>query len=375
MKKTIYLVLPLAIFITSCSNNKKESPFALSGKLLNSKGETLYLEKLENPQPTLVDSAKIDEAGNFLINNCKPKLGFYRLKINQQNFAMLVLDSADKIELSGNAADLGNTYSVKGSPETQLFLEYNDLVKNYRKRSDSLVQYFNQTSLSLKLDSVRRDSFSKVLQKPYTEMTDNYFEIVSKKIMANTDKFSSIMAIQGLDPEKYTKTYKALDNGLYKRFPSEPSVLKFHEVVQRMSSSTVGEEAPEIKLPNPDGKEIALSSFRGKIVLIDFWASWCGPCVKEMPNVKTAYEKYKNKGFEVYGVSLDMNKENWVAKIKSLGITWTQVSDLKQWDCEPARIYGVQAIPFTVLIDKDGKIIEKNLRGEALEAKLAELFK
>ncbi|MGZ3901382.1 MAG: TlpA family protein disulfide reductase, partial [Bacteroidia bacterium] len=109
------------------------------------------------------------------------------------------------------------------------------------------------------------------------------------------------------------------------------------------------------------------SSFKGKVVLIDFWASWCGPCRREMPNVVKAYSKYKDKGFEIYGVSLDQDKDRWIEAIKKDGITWPQVSDLKYWECEAAKIYGVQGIPFTVLLDKEGKIIAKGLRGAELE--------
>jgi len=134
-----------------------------------------------------------------------------------------------------------------------------------------------------------------------------------------------------------------------------------------MLATTSGQAAPEINLPTPDGKELALSSFRGKIVLVDFWASWCGPCRKEMPNVVKAYAKFKDKGFEIYGVSLDQDKARWLEAIQKDGITWPQVSDLKYWECEAAKLYAVEGIPYTVLLDKEGKIIAKNLRGADLE--------
>jgi len=124
-----------------------------------------------------------------------------------------------------------------------------------------------------------------------------------------------------------------------------------------------------------DGKPIALSSFKGKVVLIDFWASWCGPCRKEMPNVVKAYAKYKAKGFEIYGVSLDDNKDRWLEAIAKDGITWPQVSDLKKWEADVVRNYNITSIPHTVLLDREGKIIAKNLRGEDLDKKLAEVLK
>ncbi len=136
----------------------------------------------------------------------------------------------------------------------------------------------------------------------------------------------------------------------------------------------VGELAPDIDLPQIDGTNLKLSSLRGKIVLIDFWASWCGPCRAEFPNVKRIYAKFKDKGFEIYGVSLDKDANSWKSSVTSLGLSWKHVSDLKYWSCAPAKVYKVSGIPYTVLVGKDGKIIAKNLRGEELERKLEELF-
>jgi thiol-disulfide isomerase/thioredoxin len=135
-----------------------------------------------------------------------------------------------------------------------------------------------------------------------------------------------------------------------------------------------GELAPDIKLSNPSGKEISLSSLKGKIVLIDFWASWCGPCRRENPNVVKAYEKYKGKGFTIFSVSLDEDKIKWTQAIQKDQLAWdTHVSDLKGWQSSAARLYSVKGIPATFLVGKDGKIVATNLRGESLEAKLEEL--
>ena len=137
---------------------------------------------------------------------------------------------------------------------------------------------------------------------------------------------------------------------------------------------TAGAEAPLFAGPDPGGKEISLKSLRGKVVLLDFWASWCGPCRKENPNVVKLYDKYKEKGFEILGVSLDKTKDRWVKAIEADGLTWLHVSDLKGWQSAYGRLYGVSSIPQTVLLDKEGKIIARNLRGAALEQKLAEVF-
>jgi len=143
---------------------------------------------------------------------------------------------------------------------------------------------------------------------------------------------------------------------------------------QSNPQTSQGAVAPEISLNTPDGDVLKLSDLKGKYVLVDFWASWCKPCRRENPNVVKAYNKYKDKGFEILGVSLDRDRARWLQAIEADGLTWKHVSDLKYFQCEAAVTYGVSAIPFTVLVDREGKIIAQNLRGPSLERKLEELF-
>ena len=371
----ILISLSVILLLSFCDGNKKNSSFQLKGTLSDSKAETLYLEKLGSAKQVIIDSVILDENGNFEFTNYTPKIGFYRIKTNDKNFAMLVLDSADKVTITGSVKDLGNTFKVEGSPETTIFIEYNNLSKSRDIKLDSLNKAFQLLMETNKMDSKRMDSLSAIFEGPYNSIINQSNILMVDKISKNTNMYSSIMAIQALDPDKYSDLYKSLDAGLSKKFPNDKNVIMFHEVVERMLSTNIGQFAPEISLPSPDGKEIALSSLKGKLVLIDFWASWCGPCRKEMPNVIKIYSKFKNKGFEIYGVSLDQDKEKWMEAITKDGINWPQVSDLKYWDNVAARIYNVQGIPYTVLIDKDGKIIAKNLRGQELEKKIAEVLK
>ena len=371
----ILISLSVILLLSFCDGNKKNSSFQLKGTLSDSKAETLYLEKLGSAKQVIIDSVILDENGNFEFTNYTPKIGFYRIKTNDKNFAMLVLDSADKVTITGSVKDLGNTFKVEGSPETTIFIEYNNLSKSRDIKLDSLNKAFQLLMETNKMDSKRMDSLSAIFETPYNSIINQSNILMVDKISKNTNMYSSIMAIQALDPDKYSDLYKSLDAGLSKKFPNDKNVIMFHEVVERMLSTNIGQFAPEISLASPDGKEIALSSLKGKLVLIDFWASWCGPCRKEMPNVVKIYSKFKNKGFEIYGVSLDQDKEKWMEAITKDGINWPQVSDLKYWDNVAAKIYNVQGIPYTVLIDKDGKIIAKNLRGQELEKKIAEVLK
>ncbi len=382
--KKITLIALAAITIYSCSNSNSgnTSGFEIKGSLSNSKGESIYLEKLAQSGVTSVDSTIIDEKGEFLMNHFSPSVGFYRLRISASNFAMLVLDSAQKITITADARDLGNTIKAEGSPDTKLFLEYNALAQGQKVRTDSLENIFRTAMITLKLDSIRADSLSKELQKPYEVMVGQYSDVVAKKINENLNSFASIMAIQQLRPENYLDIYKALDKGLNEKYPDNKDIKSFHGMVQqaqmmveKTEAIKVGNEAPELILPMPNDKDLALSSLRGKVVLIDFWASWCAPCRKELPNVKRCYEKYKNKGFEILGVSLDKDRSAWLEAISTEGLTWPQVSDLKYWQSEACQIYAIQSIPYTVLIDKEGKIIATDLRGADLDKKLAEVLK
>jgi len=362
------------LFLIACGGQKKNGNFELKGNFTNSKGEMIYLEKFAGQQQIIVDSTTVEENGDFEFNNYTPGIGFYRIKVSPQNFAMLVLDSNDKVKVTGNLADLGNSYKVQGSKETSLFMEYNEISKQRDLRLDSLNKAFQALMETNRMDSKRVDSISRIFEGPYNSIVGESNDRMIAKIKNNASMYSSLMAVQALEPDKYADVYTALDEGLRKKYPTDKNVKMFHEVVQSMKATTIGQEAPDIVLRSPEGKEVALSAYRGKIVLIDFWASWCGPCRKEMPNVVRAYSKYKDKGFEIFGVSLDQDQSRWIEAIQKDGITWPQVSDLKQWQSDVVKTYNIQGIPFTVLLDKEGKILAKNLRGEELDKKLAEVL-
>lgn len=177
-----------------------------------------------------------------------------------------------------------------------------------------------------------------------------------------------------MDRDRYLHVYIDAAKKAKDAWPELAQTKEFVGSVEKMKVTAVGQPAPEIALPDTTGQVVKLSSMKGKYVLVDFWAKWCGPCRQENPNVVRAFHKYKDKGFTVFGVSLDRSKEDWIRAIHEDQLAWTHVSDLKYWQSEAAKTYNITGIPFSLLLDPNGVIIAKNLRGPALDKKLAEIF-
>lgn len=197
------------------------------------------------------------------------------------------------------------------------------------------------------------------------------------KTFVRTHSSSYVSAFALLNYFSYNVDDKELDSlmtGLDPAVRNSYLGQQVDEVLRGAKLTAIGKSAPGFTQKDVDGKEIMLSSFQGNYVLIDFWASWCGPCRLENPNVVKAYNRYHGKGFAIIGVSLDNQKDKWMAAIQKDGLHWTQVSDLKGWDNQVATIYGIKGIPINFLLDKEGKVVAKGLMGEALEKKLAELL-
>jgi thiol-disulfide isomerase/thioredoxin len=201
---------------------------------------------------------------------------------------------------------------------------------------------------------------------------------MKKLAMDNLRSPAALSIISTVDPTRALPEYKAVSAGLAQVMPSSPFLQTMNKNIaaaeQNLAQAAQQQAAPEISLNTPDGKTLTLSSLKGKYVLIDFWASWCGPCRRENPNVVAMYDKYKKKNFEILSVSLDNDKSRWTSAIAQDKMSWLHVSDLAKWNSVAARDYGVSSIPFTVLVDPEGKVVETKLRGPGLEAKLKEIF-
>lgn len=376
--RLINFIIAVAVLLASaCSDSTStaNANFELSGKLGNAHGDTLILERMSTDGLKGVDTVALDENGEFKMSLEIPEIGFYRLKTSDRNFATFIFEPGQKVNITGDAADLGNTYTVEGSEDSKLFWEVNKAsAESYRKR-DSLQKIFQAFVNLTKMDSLRIDSMSNELEKPYTELVNQHNQYLKDFIEKHSSSFAALAAIQQLQPDEFMDTYFKLDDGLFAKYPNSSYIKAFHDGVANSRKLAVGTLAPEILMNTPAEKPLALSSLKGKVVLIDFWASWCGPCRAENPNVVAAYNKYKSKGFDIYSVSLDKDMEKWKGAIREDGLIWpSHVCDFKFWQSPVVALYNFNAIPTNVLIDKEGKILAKNLRGEELEEKLKQIL-
>ncbi|MCD6067206.1 MAG: AhpC/TSA family protein [Bacteroidetes bacterium] len=384
--KSIVICASVFTFVSCGDAKKSANGFELKGTLSNASGETLILEQMSQSGYVFIDSAKVDEKGNFEFTNIKPTaMDFFRLKTSEANFAVLVADSTQKLNFSGNAKALGTDYKVEGSPDTKQFIEINIELLSVSKQLDSLQGVMNSKMMAVKMDSSKMEELNVQAEGQFNAIFAKTAAVLIKKVDAFPGTIANFSAFNAIHIEDNMPLYEKVLKELSEKHPASSYTQQLRASIDQYKKQFDLQEAQnkllpdggamaDIKLKSPAGKEIALSSFKGKLVLVDFWASWCGPCRKENPNVVRLYKKYKSKGFEIYSVSLDEEQDKWEKAIEKDGLTWTHVSDLGGWNSSVCSQFNITSIPFTILVGKDGNIVAKGLRGQALEDKVAELL-
>lgn len=347
--KTLLRTFSLSVIILLTAQFTFGQKVSIKGTISNLTGNNTVTLEAISPQTSFTSqTANCNEKGEFEIQTDLTVTDFFKLSLSQSNYAILILQPNDEITLKADGKDLFSTLKVEGSPETNIFVQANGVFQENEEKRAAI-----QEKAAKELEKINSD--------------EEAYQV--KLIKENLTSLASLMMIDQLDKDKYVDLYIELDKNLIAKYPDNIVVKQFHNQVAAMKFLAPGQTVEDITLNDENGKPVSLSSLKGKYVLIDFWATWCKPCLAEIPHLKKTYEEYKDKGFEVYSISLDQSREQWHSMVPSL--PWITVID----DQQVSTKFQVRSIPFTILIDKEGKVIAKNLRGADVENLLAQYLK
>ena len=383
--KTLRMAAAGLLIMTGCA---KQANFTIDGKLNGSSKDSLIFEEMTEKSLEPRATIMTDASGAFSFSDTAANPRLFFIRTTQKEYVMMMVMAGEKINITADKGKINETVKISGSPQSELVLEMNRQLIRATDKLDSLGAQFQ--SLKGRGNDPEAETW---IQTQYGKLMEEQKTYITDFIQKHSTEPASLLALSNqlgqqpvLNPRTDFDLFEKVDVQLFKRYPKSALVLNLHKYVAAMRPQIQtansqakltgkGAIAPEISLPDPDGKTQSLSSLRGKIVLVDFWAGWCAPCRRENPNLVKAYNKYHSKGFEIFQISLDKTKPEWVAAIKQDGLNWIHVSDLKYWGSPVARQYGIESIPANYLLDKDGKIIGSNLRGADLEAELDKLFR
>jgi peroxiredoxin len=383
------------LLLSSCQNNSK-GKFTVTGTFKNADRLGLgglplkvYLQEIsygKDQAPVSLDSAKLSGSNGSFTLSCPGKLqGVYELVFGEGILALPLIDDASEIKVDVDLGKKDDFYEVSQSDASN---KLKDMIIIFGKKNFEVERRFAE------LDSLKRSGAPDSIQISATNAKNAAIDELNtylKQFINTSDNATvSVLALGWANQTFSTVDFQSSLKELVKKFPDNTMVLAMKKEYEQQlaqqqaqmaemekkqkDNSWIGKDAPALALPDQNGKIVSIASYKGKYLLVDFWASWCGPCRGENPNVVKAYNEFKGKNFAILGVSLDKEKEPWQQAIQDDKLTWTHVSDLKFWNSKAVETFKFEGIPYNVLIDPQGKVIAESLRGEDLENKLKEVL-
>ena len=367
MKKLAYLVIATAALgMVACTGGHKAG-YVITGTVEGANdGDTVYLQEATGRNLTKLDTAVITK-GSFTFEGTQDSVvnRYITCEVNGEPLMIDFFLENGKIDI----ALTKDNDSATGTSNNDAYQSIRAQINDISKKMNAIYASMGDTTLS--------DEQKEAKQKEGANLEEQYNQVVKEGVQKNITNPVGVFLFKQTFYNNSTAENEALLQQVPANFSNDETIVRIKDLTEKQKKTAVGTKFIDFEMQTPEGKTVKLSDYvgKGKVVLVDFWASWCGPCRREMPNLVEAYAKYKGKNFEIVGVSLDQDAAAWKESISKLNMTWPQMSDLKFWQSEGAQLYAVNSIPHTVLIDGDGTIIARGLHGEGLRQKLAEVVK
>jgi peroxiredoxin len=362
MMKRLSYVLLLCMVFTAC---KEKNNFVIEGQFKNAAaGSKVYLFGIQKDHALPLDSTVFSEKGDFKFTHSAPAVDFFRIASGNNEY-MIIAKNGDQIKITADMADKTLAYNISGAMEADKLEALNKVKNQYMLKIADIQKQFDE---AVTTQPDKRDAIMEQMKPAYMQEIAGLNKAVLKFAQDNTASLAGFYAVNLLNPAEFEKELVDYSDKIKSNFNENKAVTEFLVKMAKLKSVQIGQPAPEFTINSVDGKPIKLADFKGKYVMLDFWASWCKPCRDENPNVVKAFNAYKDKNFTILGISLDKDPVAWKGAIAADKLSWAHASDLKDFDSPTAVLYAIEAIPSSFIIDPSGKIVAKNLRGEELEA-------
>lgn len=360
MKKIIAVLLLSASVFASC---KDKSKLTIKGTLVNADAKNkVYLYGMASNSMILLDSTNLSQDGEFKFTSMKPEADFFRVNYGQNEY-IVIAKNGDDVKISTDVNDESLRYEISGGEEANKLAEFNALKVSHQNKILAVSKQF-ETEVNANPDG-RNELFNK-FSPMYNSAIKELNTAIVNFALNNANSLVSFYAISLVNPKENEKEMVAYSEKVSNDLKKNAAVKNLVAKVARLKAVQIGQPAPDFTINNIKGEAVSLKDFKGKYVLLDFWASWCAPCRNENPNVVKAYQNFKGRNFTVVGISLDKDKSAWTQAISQDKLTWTHLGEFQDFEGPTVRLYQVEAIPSSFLIDPDGKIIARDLTGEDL---------